>query len=73
MQVNDYVDIKNKLGEVDPTDPNCEGRITDIDPSGEYVYISNTNMPFMGTYSGKLFHVSSIVERECEFTVEMED
>jgi len=68
MKVNDYVDIKNAKGIVDPNDPNCEGRITGFDPSGRYVYIANTNMPFLGTYSNKPISSDRIVERKNAFT-----
>lgn len=68
MQVNDYVDIKNTNGIVDPTDPNCEGRITGFDASRRYVFITNLNAPFQGTYSNKLIDLSRIVERHNAFT-----
>lgn len=68
MQLNEFVDIKNGKGIVDITDPNCEGKITGIDPSGNYVFITNLNMPFMGTYSQKLISVDRIVERNNFFT-----
>lgn len=70
MQVNDYVDIKNIHGVVDPADPNCEGKITGIDVSGRYAFIANTNMPFMGSYSNKPIDVTRIVERENDFTMQ---
>ena len=70
MNENEHVDIKNKKGIVDPTNPNCEGRITGIDPSGNYVFISNMNMPFEGTYSNKLIPIDQVVRRDSSFTTE---
>lgn len=70
--VNEYVDIKNGKGIVDPSDPNCEGRITGFDPSGRYVYISNMNMPFQGTYSNKPISIDSIVQRTNHYTVSID-
>lgn len=68
MNENEYVDIRNSKGIVDPSDPNCEGKITGFDPTGRYVFISNMNMPFMGTYSNKPIPVDYIVRRENAFT-----
>lgn len=62
IKINDFVDIKNKKGVVDKNNPNCEGRIVDI--IGDVVYITNANMPFMGTYHNRPFKMVDIVERK---------
>ncbi len=61
MKINDHVDIKNKKGIVDPNDPNCVGRVVDFDD--DYVYITNVNMPFMGTYCNVEIPRTRIVKR----------
>ena len=47
MKINDFITIKG----IPKTNPNHEGRVTKITNKG--VYITNVNMPFMGTYINK--------------------
>lgn len=61
MKINDHVYIKNKRGVVDKNDPNCMGRVTGIDAT--HVYITNMNMPYLGTFAHKPIPKDMIVER----------
>ena len=60
MKVNDHVHIKNKAGVVDKNNPNCMGRVTGIDM--DTIYITNMNMPYMGTYAHQPLPKELIVE-----------
>ncbi|MCA1800542.1 MAG: hypothetical protein LC650_04545 [Actinobacteria bacterium] len=61
MKFGDHVDILNKNGVVDKNNPNCEGRVTDF--NNKFVWITNTNMPFMGTYNNNKIYRDQVVER----------
>lgn len=43
IKVDDHIQIKG----VDINDPNCEGRVVEVVEAG--VYITNTNMPYIGS------------------------
>lgn len=61
MKINDHVYIKDKSGKVNKNNPNCMGRVTGIDMN--HVYITNMNMPFMGTYAHERIPKEWIVEQ----------
>lgn len=55
FKANDFVTIKGCAED----DPNQSGRVDKVE--GDDVFISNTNMPFCGSYCGKRFHYTRLV------------
>ena len=58
LRVGSHVIIKA----YDKNDPNHKGRVTAVGEDG--VYVSNTNMPYMGTFSMKFFHFDEVIVNE---------
>lgn len=56
LKINDVINIKG----IPQTNSNHEGKITKITSKG--VYITNINMPFMGTYIDKFVPNEKIIE-----------
>ena len=54
IKVNDFITIKD----IPKTDPNCEGRVIEVTNDG--VFISNMNMPFMGSFSNEFIPFEKI-------------
>lgn len=54
FKLNDFVTLKN----VSTKNPDHEGRVSKVD--GDYVEITNMNMPFCGSMCGKRFHFQDL-------------
>ena len=58
MKENDFVTILSE----NPRSPNREARVDKVCEDG--VYVSNLNMPFMGTFSYKFFKNNEVEKLE---------
>jgi hypothetical protein len=63
MKIGEHVLILNKKGIVDDNNPNCEGRIEDISVDGKFVFITNMNMPYMGSYAMERIPAEKIISK----------
>jgi len=62
ISLDDHVNFKSPFtGIYDRNDPDCEGRVDDISFSGEYIYVTNMNMPFMGIFRMRAIPVSDVI------------
>jgi hypothetical protein len=53
-KVNDFVELLDEK----PNSINKEARVNKVD--GDYVFVSNLNMPFIGTLCNKKLHKSKV-------------
>lgn len=67
IELNCHVKFKNpETGIFKDNDPNCEGRVEDISFSGDFIYVSNMNMPYMGTLSMQSIPVRDVVNSSAD-------
>lgn len=54
--------VNPDTGKYDRADPNCEGRVTRYDGKKKVVYVTNLNMPYLGTFINKPVPLDNILE-----------
>lgn len=54
FKYRDHIIVKG----VDTRNPDHEGYVSNVE--GEYVYVTNTNMPYCGTMCGEKFHYTEL-------------